>query len=296
MENSTASECEGTASGVQCEYVCDDGWTPSGIAACFLGEWDEQTCLHDPCTANPEIEHLDSNETSCAMIESSLACEHVCNSGYHASGQAECYASRWNTTGATCDEDPCVNLTVVGLDHTATACDDTPSGSTCLYTCDQGYTATEPLATCYLGVWGNVECMANNCTDDPQISYMNGTASHCEGTAHNGICNITCASGYEITEPATCYLGSWDATNCTAIAASGGGSSMATAVTASVASAGVVGAVVLLVGGLYASGAMASSTASAGAASSQLASSSGVFNLGSEASFMEAKGIHTAAL
>ena len=128
----------------------------------WLDSLADHCCADDPCTANPVIERMDGDLTSCAMTNSSASRDYVCQSGYSASSQAECYASEWNTTGATCDENPCTNLTSTGLNHTASLCDDTPSGSTCPYVCHQGYTSTALLATCHLGIWSDVDCLGTS--------------------------------------------------------------------------------------------------------------------------------------
>ena len=81
--NVTSSPCENTESNDTCVYQCDEGFSPSGVATCYLGEWIEgPTCDENPCPGNPVVEHMDENRTTCVGTPSGETCQLLCEDGY----------------------------------------------------------------------------------------------------------------------------------------------------------------------------------------------------------------------
>ena len=81
--NVSSSSCENTESNETCAFQCDEGFSPSGVATCYLGQWIEgPTCDENPCPGNPVVEHMDENLTNCVDIPSGGTCEISCDVGY----------------------------------------------------------------------------------------------------------------------------------------------------------------------------------------------------------------------
>lgn len=213
--------CAGSPSGTTCALTCDTGYTASADAVCTLGVWDSPTCIPDPCSSPPANPAF-GTFSACANTLSGGSCALACDAGYTESAPAAtCALGVWVSI-PSCEPNPCPAAPAATSFGTfAVGCAGSPSGSTCALSCDAGYVASAPAATCVLGAWSLETCSlaASTCAGMPEIpsygSFPTGTyPSGCLNTPDGLTCPLTCDTGYTPTGDAVCTAGSWDKPAC----------------------------------------------------------------------------------
>jgi hypothetical protein len=97
------------------------------------------------------------------------------------------------------------------------------SGTTCNPTCRTGLTPSPSYAYCQNGILYSPTCVAASCNS--QIAPANGSYGNCGTTLASGTsCQPTCAAGYTVSGPHTCFEGVLTRATCNANACSARGS------------------------------------------------------------------------
>lgn len=214
-------DCTNVKPGGHCNLVCADGYFPSGNFTCTLGAYDNQTCEPEPCQEDPDILHIDKDESPCERTRSDDSCIFRCESGWHPRyhgysytplGEIRCSVGKWDP--GICDPDACDhNPDIPHLDFVRTKCAGKLSGMSCPLACLKGYTPSDD-AKCSEGQWDSQSCVPEACMEDPVIENLDLSASNCEGTPSGLTCAFTCNSGFSPRGEVMCQSGSWETEEC----------------------------------------------------------------------------------
>eukprot|EP01065_Artemidia_motanka_P044444 TRINITY_DN6328_c3_g1_i1.p1 TRINITY_DN6328_c3_g1~~TRINITY_DN6328_c3_g1_i1.p1 ORF type:complete len:2382 (+),score=741.34 TRINITY_DN6328_c3_g1_i1:791-7147(+) len=194
-----------------CAPVCPDGFSPSGFSlVCEAGVFNASlgACVVNRCSAGPVAGTTDpnANYSSCVGGYTGQDCKVECRKGYTLQGTLPlvCSASgRFDTSGATCDANKCINGPFWGRAEHAnyTDCNALRSGETCTPQCHQGYTVTASFElVCYTFLAGQAtafmydasaaRCIPNNCTSGPS-AYVDHEVVYdaCSALSTGAVCD-----------------------------------------------------------------------------------------------------------
>ena len=142
-----------------------------------------------------------------------MTCVEGHSANWHPDPVVTCYNGSW--LGGECLPNPCLtDPPFEHLNEAASMCENTTSGDTCSYVCDEDY---EPNgnATCLRGEWLNdTRCVLLPCRENPVgIEFMNSSSTECALTESGTDCEIDCDDGYVAVGAPTCNLAVWNASS-----------------------------------------------------------------------------------
>lgn len=191
------------ASGASCTFLCNGGYEVVGETSCLAGTLTSvATCQESSCTnVSPPTNGEMGNCTS--PLESGASCLFSCNEGYDLSGSSNC--SLGVLYSATCDERSCsYNRPMHAVEGQGTCPSELESGSSCVFVCAQGYTASGSL-TCNLGITNDATCEPSACDLNLPQNHSPGNCS--SRLEHGEKCMLDCDMGYTLVGEYECSFG-----------------------------------------------------------------------------------------
>ncbi|KAG1672312.1 P-selectin [Nymphon striatum] len=190
--------CESIAN-TSCEFGCEDGWElvgPESIECDINGQWTASAplCREISC---PSLTIANGTNTSCPATQQTT-CNFECIEGFEMIGPSEIDCSirgRWSVNPPICKEPECnpLNDPTDGVVNCY--------GTTCVFTCDDGYHLNGPSTVVCRpgGLWS--ETSPSICTQaEPLCSApeapQNGMVSNC-GQKVGETCTISCNYPYK---------------------------------------------------------------------------------------------------
>eukprot|EP00929_Paragymnodinium_shiwhaense_P016692 TRINITY_DN12527_c0_g1_i2.p1 TRINITY_DN12527_c0_g1~~TRINITY_DN12527_c0_g1_i2.p1 ORF type:complete len:1713 (+),score=257.70 TRINITY_DN12527_c0_g1_i2:130-5139(+) len=200
-------------SGVECQPLCDSGFTSSGRSSCLLGNLTAAVCVPDGCNMGRAPRYGDLGDCP-DRLESGESCQPACQDRYTATGRTSCYLGV--LAEATCEPDACSNASLPPLYGSAGDCPNVlPSFRSCQPTCNDGYTVSGQ-ATCFLGSFEPATCMPSSCRLAGPPG--NATLGDCPAVLESGAeCQPQCYPGYYASGASSCEYGNLTLTNCTGL-------------------------------------------------------------------------------
>jgi len=186
--------------------TCDDGYSKaSGERECSV----ENRCVsfsfltgmtmgdNDGCPNNVLL--TSANDRTCTL---------KCLDGYDENGESNLvtcpYEGGTASTSFRCTPSPCVGAPDIS-NVVSNSCTSTSSGSSCAFSCAQGYTPSGN-ASCLLGEFqAGVTCNPNPCLGDPNVEHIREAS--CLTTPHGTDCFYECEDGFRPSNSVTCHLG-----------------------------------------------------------------------------------------
>ncbi|KAM4895953.1 E-selectin [Sylvia borin] len=198
--------------GTTCEFTCEEGFTLTGPATLQCGSsgaWDGQqpTCAAVRCEAVPRpAEGSVSCDRAPAELTSGSRCDFQCSEGYVLEGSpsTECLPQGlWSEPVPKCKAVTCPALEMPV--HGAVNCSH-PSvqltwGTTCEFTCEEGFTLTGPatLQCGSSGAWDGQQptCAAVRCEAVPRPAEGSVSCDRAPAELTSGSrCDFQCSEGY----------------------------------------------------------------------------------------------------
>lgn len=156
-------------------------------------------------------------------LQHGQSCALSCNEGYSLIGeQPSCSVGQLNTGSVECIPDSCT-VNVLSAPQNGQLDDACASGSvlahesSCLLTCDSGYTLAGRQPSCFAGVLdvGTVTCLPNVCVVPvvavPSNAILGGACRQGNVLPDGSSCNIACRSGYVLSgDQPSCTAGVFD--------------------------------------------------------------------------------------
>ena len=194
------------SSTMKCHYDCPtDGYSRSNpFGSCRFGVWTPPSeCSANPCTNISQP--LNGDYGACSdSLASGEQCSFACNQGYYISGPTICQAGTLVSEGV-CVENPCTNVLPPANGDIGSCQSTLPSGETCMFGCDSGFTLTNPT-TCNSSILISGRCDPNPCLNISAPSH--GSMGMCTSTLNsNDSCTFQCNSGYSLSSPTSCLNG-----------------------------------------------------------------------------------------
>ncbi|CAL6292695.1 unnamed protein product [Bathycoccus prasinos] len=208
--NGAVGDCTSTlASGSTCQPTCNTGYTVSGTSSCLAGTLTAATCVGNPCDTSAAPANGAVGDCT-STLASGSTCQPTCNTGYTVSVTSSCTLG--TLTAATCSASPC-DASAAPANGAVGDCTSTlASGSTCLPTCNTGYTVSG-TSSCTLGTLTAATCSANPC--DASAAPANGAVGDCTSTLASGsTCQPTCNTGYTVSGTSSCLAGTFTTAEC----------------------------------------------------------------------------------
>ncbi|NWI70209.1 LYAM2 protein, partial [Todus mexicanus] len=205
--------------GTTCEFTCEEGFTltgPSMLQCGSSGAWDKQ----QPSCAAVRCEALSWPEEGFVTCDHALAdltyrshCDFRCREGYVLEGPSgtECTAQgQWSELLPKCRAVTCPALEIPA--HGAVNCshpsEELPWGTTCEFTCEEGFTLTGPsmLQCGSSGAWDKQQpsCAAVRCEalSWPEEGFV--TCDHAlADLTYRSHCDFRCREGYVLEGPSS---------------------------------------------------------------------------------------------
>ena len=221
-----SSSClSSTPSGSTCVPTCVNGYSQSGdlTITCTAGTFSSAAgvCNPSPCPRPADTSSTLFSQSSCpSPTPSGSACVPTCQSGYTATGGSlsrTCTLGNFSTPVGSCTPNPCSVPSDTASTTYSSCLASTPSGSACVPTCQNGYTATggSLSITCNLGSFSTAAgtCDPSPCPS-PILTVPNTTVGGCgASTPSSSTCVLGCAIGYVANGSlaVTCTLGNFSA-------------------------------------------------------------------------------------
>ncbi|XP_053807090.1 E-selectin [Vidua chalybeata] len=198
--------------GTTCEFTCEEGFTLTGPATLQCGSsgaWDRQqpTCAAVRCEAVPRpAEGSVSCDHAPAELTSGSRCDFQCSEGYVLEGSpsTECTAQgQWSEPVPKCKAVTCpaLELPVHGAVNCSHPSVQLTWGTTCEFTCEEGFTLTGPatLQCGSSGAWDRQQptCAAVRCEAVPRPAEGSVSCDHAPAELTSGSrCDFQCSEGY----------------------------------------------------------------------------------------------------
>ncbi|NXU87161.1 LYAM2 protein, partial [Xiphorhynchus elegans] len=201
--------------GTTCEFTCEEGFTLTGPATLQCGSsgaWDRQqpSCAAVRCEA---VSWPEEGFVTCdpADLTSGSRCEFHCNEGYVLDGPSstECTAEgQWSEPVPKCKAVTCpaLEMPVHGAVHCSHPSVELTWGTTCEFTCEEGFTLTGPatLQCGSSGAWDRQQpsCAAVRCeaVSWPEEGFV--TCDPADLTSGSR-CEFHCNEGYVLDGPSS---------------------------------------------------------------------------------------------
>eukprot|EP00933_Yihiella_yeosuensis_P081349 TRINITY_DN9493_c0_g2_i1.p1 TRINITY_DN9493_c0_g2~~TRINITY_DN9493_c0_g2_i1.p1 ORF type:complete len:2008 (+),score=413.07 TRINITY_DN9493_c0_g2_i1:204-6026(+) len=229
-ENADRGDCGASPikHNASCQPECDAGFVTYASVTCELGKTTFPECLPQGCDGvqAPTNGELGSCETGCVEIAEPAAdaegseasffqvhsnhskevrkrkvcrmrhsadCQPTCNAGYTINGNTKC--RKGVISSATCNPNPCINITVPENAHSDSCPLDLKHGATCHPECKHGFILKGDI-TCHLGKTTSAVCVPKPCKiKDPPAQGSRGTCT--KMLASGSTCDIICDDGYD---------------------------------------------------------------------------------------------------
>ncbi|XP_062353090.1 E-selectin [Cinclus cinclus] len=198
--------------GTTCEFTCEEGFTLTGPATLQCGSsgaWDRQqpSCAAVKCEAVPwPAEGSVSCDHSSADLTSGSRCHFQCSEGYvlEGSSSTECLPQgQWSQPVPKCKAVTCpaLEMPVHGAVNCSHASVQLTWGTTCEFTCEEGFTLTGPatLQCGSSGAWDRQQpsCAAVKCEAVPWPAEGSVSCDHSSaGLTSGSRCHFQCSEGY----------------------------------------------------------------------------------------------------
>jgi len=200
--------CDGSKYGHKCHFSCSKGYQLVGpsVRICEKdGFWSGGTVACKPIVC-PLVEDPVNGRVECTGSSYGDTCSIACNHGYLIQGSSSisCGVKGWSRTNIMCKPMKCDHVTEPI--HGAVHCTGREYGSTCAFSCNEGYEVDGPdlVRRCKAsGDWsGNpISCMKRDCGE--LTVPINGQKDCPTGTMVNSTCNFRCNHGYQLISNAS---------------------------------------------------------------------------------------------
>ncbi|KFV68468.1 E-selectin, partial [Dryobates pubescens] len=205
--------------GTTCEYTCEEGFSLTGPATLQCGSsgaWDKQqpSCAAVRCeaVARPAGGFVTCDHDAADLTYRSR-CNFRCSEGYALDGPSstECTAQgQWSEPAPKCKAVTCPALGkpahgAVNCSHSSA---ELPWGTTCEYTCEEGFSLTGPatLQCGSSGAWDKQQpsCAAVRCEAVARPAGGFVTCDHdAADLTYRSRCNFRCSEGYALDGPSS---------------------------------------------------------------------------------------------
>lgn len=193
----SVTTCRG-ATQDQCDYVCEEGYTPMGEATCAAsGSFNGGQCSPNICL---EGNRIDNAETLCRGSVGDM-CVYICSSGFTPDGAHVC-GTDGSFSGGSCNSAPCTGgLTIY---NSPTVCSGN-AGSTCIYMCQPGFIPVGRHECGMDGIYRGGNCVEEDGCGEHTCDIEGDTDATCvdRDAPQNGY-DCDCSAGY-YDDAGTCY-------------------------------------------------------------------------------------------
>jgi len=162
-ENGGVGNCADVAHDASCEPECDLGFTASSSLTCSVGVLTPPVVWYLSTTGGPYDASVAPTNGAIGTCSSTLAsgtiCKPKCDVGFYVSGPGFSHCDGGNFTSATCLAEPAYDASVPPVNGGAGDCTSVlASRSTCLPTCDTGFTL-QGVSACAYGTLTAAKCV-----------------------------------------------------------------------------------------------------------------------------------------